>query len=175
MWQLGKWWYGRDGCVWGRVSSWGRALGKWGLSCSGGGHSPDCQTASLQPQLPRIQRLAGSQGHHGGARDCSQSTDHTLVVHQLKQAQGQGWIPFVADSKMKHWGRLQWGLNPEILSIQHKLRNFRKQICYFIQSFDFGQWKEASIVLYTAKLYCRKRRNWDGAWQNTIILDISGI
>ena len=63
----------------------GRALGKCGLLC-GGGHSLDCQTASLQLQLPRIQRLAGSQGRHGRARDCSQSTDHTLVAHELKQA-----------------------------------------------------------------------------------------
>lgn len=97
MWQLGKWWYARDGCVWGRVSSRGRALGKWGLSHGGGGHSPDCQTASLQPQLPRIQRLAGSQGQHSTARNCSQLTDHTLVAHRLKQAQGQDRIPFVTD------------------------------------------------------------------------------
>ncbi|TNN87488.1 hypothetical protein EYF80_002205 [Liparis tanakae] len=50
-----------DACgVWYQVGA-----GRWG---SGGcravaaGRAPDCQTASLQPQLPRIQRLAGSQG-----------------------------------------------------------------------------------------------------------------
>lgn len=47
----------------------------------------NCQTAS--PQLPGVRRLAGSQGQRGGARDCSRLTDHTLVAHQLKQAQGQ--------------------------------------------------------------------------------------
>ena len=77
--------------------------GSGGLQCGDGGHSPDCQTASLQPQLPRTPRLAGSQGQHGRARDCSQSTAHTLGVEQLKQAQGQDWIPPVTDWEMKHF------------------------------------------------------------------------
>lgn len=60
-------------CLWwmhlgSRIKS-GQGAGEVGLSCGGGGgHSPDCQTASLQPQLPRIQRLARSQGQHDRAR-----------------------------------------------------------------------------------------------------------
>lgn len=106
-----KWWYGHDGCVWASVSSQGRAPGKQELSCSGSGHSPNCQTASLQSQLPRKQDLAESQGQHGRALVCSRSTNHTLLTHQLKQAQGQDWIPFVSDGVMKPWAFIQKAWN----------------------------------------------------------------
>lgn len=67
-------------------SSQGRALREVGLWWGGGGHSPDCQTASLQLQLPRIQRLARSQGQHDRAHSGPFTVEWSHTRSSLAQA-----------------------------------------------------------------------------------------
>lgn len=56
-----------------------------GASCGDGGHSPGCQADGLQPQLPMIRWLAGSQGQHGGL----ESVHSPLIIHCYLEAPKQ--------------------------------------------------------------------------------------
>lgn len=85
-WQLRKPWYACDGCVRGRGIESGQGAGEAGLSWGGGGHGPDCQTASLQLQLPRIQRLAGSQGQQDRAHSGPFTVEWSHTRSSLAQA-----------------------------------------------------------------------------------------
>ena len=82
------------------MGGWRGRVEGGGRSCGGAGQSPGCQTDSLQSQLPRMQRLAESQGQHGGAGGGhSQSTNHTLLAQQLKRSTGNSTPPSNTDSE----------------------------------------------------------------------------
>lgn len=83
--QLGKWWYARDGCIWGRESSQGSALGERGCRAAVVGTAPTVRPPAYSHSCPGYNGWLGAKVSTTGlARDRSQLTDRTLVARRLK-------------------------------------------------------------------------------------------